>query len=309
MNTTDAVDPRPVRGNRIKFVKSLNGISQTRWEMTWKLSTLILRRSCLSWLLSLSLTLACYGDSKYHFVPEPGAKGQEYVYQMDPLPKGMHTANFKLWIPNSVGRGGKIRGVIAVSGRTRYLYFRHAEIFRSGHWQALASELHLALFMHNTAEYCCHDHVACSAGVGECTKDTLTAALDHFARTTGHSEMIHSGFIFTGRSASGRQALFIANQMPERTIAMVLYSPASSLPNPLTTTGVPVLINMAGLDLKHANPISLDKKLVRPARAQGAPWAGVFQAEELHGGSGDPSFVMDWVRTTAVQLRADLILA
>ncbi|MCX6966671.1 MAG: formylglycine-generating enzyme family protein, partial [Verrucomicrobia bacterium] len=84
------------------------------------------------------------------------------------------------------------------------------------------------------------------------------------------------------------------NALAARTIAVIAYSPATNLPNPLDAS-VPVLINMGGLDLKFGNPIHLDK-LILAARAQGAPWLGLFQAKVPHNGHGDPAFVMDWTR-------------
>ncbi|MCX6966322.1 MAG: hypothetical protein NTZ46_00840, partial [Verrucomicrobia bacterium] len=82
----------------------------------------------------------------------------------------------------------------------------------------------------------------------------LEAGLEHFARTIGRPELKHAGLIFTGLSASGRQAIYLGNALAARTIAVIAYSPATNLPNPLDAS-VPVLINMGGLDLKFGNPI------------------------------------------------------
>ncbi len=76
-------------------------------------------------------------------------KGHEYMYQMDPIPPRLQSARFHLWIPDSVGPTGKIRGVIATSG---YNYGLMPEIFRAPHWRALAAELHMALYLHRAEE-------------------------------------------------------------------------------------------------------------------------------------------------------------
>lgn len=217
------------------------------------------------------------------------AKGREYVYQMDPIPEGLISARFHLWIPDSVSRTGRIRGVIAQNG---YNYGLMPEVFRAAHWRALASELGLALCLYRVQES--NRKHAGGPGSAPVTVAAIEGGLEHFAQTLGRPELKHSGLIFTGLSASGRQAIYLGNEMAARTIAVIVYSPATNLPHPLDT-GVPVLINMGGRDLKHGNPIGLDK-LILAARTQGAPWLGLFQARVPHNGHGDPSFVMDWAR-------------
>ncbi len=101
-------------------------------------------------------------------------------------------------------------------------------------------------------------------GSSQATIDAVCGGLDYFARTTGHPELRYTAIIHTGLSASGRQAIFLGNAMPRRTLAVIVYSPATTLPKPLDTT-VPVLINMGGLDLKYGNPISLDRNIILPA--------------------------------------------
>lgn len=57
-----------------------------------------------------------------------------------------------------------------------------------------------------------------------------------------------------------------------------------------------MLVNLGGLDLVHGNPVNPHHSIILAARAQGAPWAGVFQAKVPRAGHGEPSVVMDWER-------------
>jgi formylglycine-generating enzyme required for sulfatase activity len=230
-------------------------------------------------------------------VPGPATthtKGREYVYQMDPVPAGLLSARFHLWIPASIAQTGRIRGVIAHSG---YNYGLQPEIFRAAHWRQLASELQFAMLLHHVEESGVELSRRHAGGPGSSrrTIDAIFDALKEFGKQAEHPEIRYAGLVFTGMSASGRQAIFLGNALPERTIGVVVYSPATSLPKPLDSS-VPVLVNMGGLDLVHGNPINLHRNVILAARAQGAPWAGVYQANVPHAGHGEPSVVMDWVR-------------
>jgi len=224
----------------------------------------------------------------------PAPKGREYAYQMDPVPAGLLSARFRLWIPDSVGQTGRVRGVIAHSG---YNYGLQPEIFRAAHWRELASELRLAMLLHEVEESGVELSRRHAGGPGSSqrTIDAIFGALGHFGAEAQHPEIRYAGLIFTGMSASGRQAIFLGNALPDRTIGVVVYSPATSLPKPLASS-VPVLVNMGGLDLIHGNPIKLHHTIILAARAQGAPWAGVYQANVPHAGHGEPSVVTEWLR-------------
>ena len=240
-------------------------------------------------LASLGVVESALGDPAAQADLFAAAKGHEYVYQMDPIPEGLISARFHLWIPDSIGKAGKIRGVIAQNG---YNYGLMPEVFRAAHWRALASELGLALCLYRVQES--NRKHAGGPGSGPATIAALEGGLEHLAQSIDRPELKNAGLIFTGLSASGRQAIHLGNALAARTIAVVVYSPATDLPGPLDTS-VPVLINMGGLDLRHGNPINLNK-LILAARAQGAPWLGLFQAKVPHNGHGDPGFVMDWTR-------------
>ena len=186
--------------------------------------------------------------------------GKEYKYTI-------HTnAVFSLFIPDNVK---VIRGVVGASS-----YFGGAGMY--GTYRPVAKELEFAVILY---------YLGNPTEMRERARyDDLIAALNHFAKETGHPELSYAKLVPTGLSLGGRQATQFAGYDPKRCLAFFSFHGAYSdrygdLLDATGIKGVPATFTFAETDDKVGRSPA---QQAAAGRQLDAPWALDWDAKMIH---------------------------
>lgn len=214
----------------------------------------------------------------------------EFEYRVDPLPKELQRASFRLYLPDTLDAKQPVRAVLGNSK-----YGSSAGLYTSQEWRAFAAEHHCAQLDYDLVS---SEKKQANLAKDQQAVDLIVQALDHFAKQTGRPELRHSGIVFAGASQAGWQALAFANRLPDRTIAVVLHhgAPITVAPEEgmkKESWPIPLLFLMGGTD-DIVQPWRLQPWVMK-SRARGALWATALQPGVAHGPPGNQDFPMLWL--------------
>ncbi|GAB4455480.1 MAG: hypothetical protein OHK0029_11670 [Armatimonadaceae bacterium] len=210
----------------------------------------------------------------------------EYEYRHQPLPSGMRSARFLLWLPQ---KERPLRAVLCSSdyeaGRTLYY---HPE------WRTFAEKHDCACLLYDLTVNRERHRLA----KDKTAADLLPVALKDFARQFGQANLANTGMVLTGLSQSGWQAVAFANLLSSRIIAAVPIHEATPAPergpeegNKPAGWAVPQLHVMGG----RCFLTPLIQPWVLKAREHGALWTTYLQPGEQHHRVGDQRFILAWL--------------
>jgi hypothetical protein len=220
----------------------------------------------------------------------------DFTARLERPPAGVSRAQFELWVPDSLGPKA-MRAVIAVpdyeGGRT---------IHDDAAWRQFAEQTQCAVLRYVLERP--EPQLKLAKGVPAAAG--LEAGLEELARLAARPELARVPWVLTGLSQSAWQAQSIANERPERTLAVLAWHAATSARAPevyLAPQGhaVPMLHLMAG---QERFPISMES-FVRDACLRGAVWTYQLQVGVPHQRLGDPSYPLVWLGSVLAQRLAD----
>jgi pimeloyl-ACP methyl ester carboxylesterase len=233
------------------------------------------------------------------------AEGSELSFNPDP--SRLATSTTRLWLPESVRPAQPPRAIIAIAD-----YGGGARCFTDSRWRSLAQDERLALVLHKFIERGPRPALGKEPGA----RAALTLHLDEHARRTGIAALGRAPLVLVGTSQAGAQAFAFAWHAPDRCAAVVQLQSAVASVQWWTrprfadekVRDLPMLYLIGGRDAigaanhePHACSRILLRQFIGPAVAAGAKWSACLKAEEVHGGFGDQSFTLAWLREVLSQ--------
>jgi hypothetical protein len=237
----------------------------------------------------------CIAQTSPATAPASAAAGQEFTMQLKDVPPGI-TADFELWLPPNIGKGDAVRGLILASD-----YQAGRGIYDDPSYRALAQKLRMGMLRHKLFR---KSGARNGPAWDKDIADALLKGLAELAKTSGHAEVAHACMIHTGLSWSGMQAPGLADALPERSIGVVTYH-TTGFGEYKNAYGVPMLVLIAEYD-QFMTPPEVDAAILK-GRANGALWAGLYQAGNTHETLGDPAYMVRWIeQVVAMRLPKEL---
>ena len=215
------------------------------------------------------------------------AGGAEYAVALQPPPKGLGKAEYKLFVPDSIKAGDLIRGVLVASQHEA-----GGALYEEAQWRGLAQKLQCVCLRYETRD----DRGGTSGN--PVIAEAVQAALKLLAKETGHAELEFSCILPTGLSAGGWQAAALVSAMPERVIGAIGIHGLGGMSSEKAQR-VPVLATIAARDrLVSDRPMPI---ILGGQKAE-APWAAIIEPNLPHHENGDQTLNTMWA-AAVIRLR------
>jgi len=229
--------------------------------------------------------------------PVADSPGRTFNWKPAQAPAGFKAASVEIWIPQEVSASGEVAGILASAD-----YAAGARIFDDAGWRELAARRGLVCLRHDLTRRV--DRWTLAKDATAIT--AIDEALAHVAGESGVDALRQAGFIFTGLSQGGWQAMSLAREVPDRTVAVIAIHESTAVHEPALGSlerlwSIPQL-RLWG-DRCFLTPYLRDWA-AGPAR-QGAKWTLCLQPATGHADLGDPEFARRWLEAVLRPDRAD----
>lgn len=231
----------------------------------------------------------------------------EHKLNLTPLPEGLKTASFTLYIPDNAKT---VRGILLIHGHQggSHLYSDKPDTDVKGcisGWRDLADEESCAMLQADVfyAERKLSDEelykVNTPIGVA-----AIESALASLATASKHPELVNAPWVTTGLSWGGRQAYEYAKARPQKCAGFITihgwldnpadtdYAKCTALDGGQDVMKVPGLVMVADDDSTLAPMMPF----VLKARASGALWAAAVEADLVHHRVGNQAMPKLWIK-------------
>ncbi len=198
----------------------------------------------------------------------------------------------ELYLPPSVTERAEVRGIIAASD-----YQAGRDIYTHTGYRALADRLTMAVIRHRFNRI---EDGRIVIMPDDTAANLLRKGLVEASQRNGLIQLEDAPLVLTGLSASGAQAVNLANHMEGQVIAIVGYHTRGMMLQSKASRQVPALFPIGGRDSFYS-PLASHARLVY-ARRQGAMlWTAVYQSMMPHQKLGTDEFVLAWLEEVITQ--------
>ncbi len=213
-------------------------------------------------------------------------QAKEYTYLIKPVPKGLQTCRFELWVPETISAEDKVRAVLCSVD-----YQAGTNLYEDEGWRDLAAKLKCVQLRYDMAVK--REGRTHRLPTEKFATDLIKDALSHFAKEIKHPELKHSAMLLTGLSQSAGQCLRFAMHMPDRVIGAVPFHTSNRNTNVDKSSiwSIPFLFPLGEKDMLTLTAY----RNILEAREHNALWAALIQPEIPHHQLGNQDVILMWV--------------
>jgi hypothetical protein len=218
----------------------------------------------------------------------PPARPGEIKHKLNPTPAGLDSAEFDLWIPDTLPADRPVRGILGSSH-----YHAGASVYETAEWRAIAAKYDFAILRYKIT----------SGGnpidTSRAGARAILQALTEMAPMARRPEIQHAGIIPTGLSWGAAQVCSYTSFIPERVICAVPFRACGHDVQRAASSDaskrVPLLHLSAGRERFDKYKPHQSQEGHKGLPAKGALSAMIIHPGEEHHILGDLSYLKIWL--------------